>query len=132
MTARAKRGTLPLSAPAAVGRIRAIYADQERRIAELKEADHEKARAIVDRVEGARESDALALMLDALGIFIPGVEVSMAVPSDDDDPTAGDTASTNDVPSRPTLEEYAEPSELPAGARDYVPSPLAQSARRGR
>jgi hypothetical protein len=116
---RAPRNSAPLTAHSAIGKIRAIYADQGRRIADLKFADDDKARAIVDRVEGAKESEALTLMLDALNIYISAPDT---IAAESTDFVAGPA---DDVPSRPAIEEYAEPR----GVTEYVPGPAAQAAR---
>ena len=106
---RAPRNSKPMSAHDAVGKIRAIYADQGRRIAALCEEDNAKARAIGARVQGADETYALNLMLNALGIDLAAqpTNAEIAAEAPDDAPDSAD-----DVPSRPANEEYAVPERL--------------------
>ncbi len=109
--AKKKRNTTPLSAHDAVGKIRGIYADQEERIAvttrRIRFEDDQKAQAFAARVEGAEERGAMDAMLKALCICVPAplslMEVDVAGVADDE-PAAGDVV--DDVPSRPSLEEY--------------------------
>lgn len=115
---RAKRNTTPLSAEQCVARVRAIFSGQKERIAALIRSDVEDAQKLVARVPTGPELETCLTLLRAINITLP--VAGEAEPEQDDAPE------TDDTPSRPGLAGY---DEVPRGATDYVPSPLAQAAR---
>lgn len=67
---RAPRNSKPLTADAIVKKVRAIYATQARRIAELKTEDELEASKLLGRAENEDEHAAARAMLSAVGIVI--------------------------------------------------------------
>jgi mannose-1-phosphate guanylyltransferase len=109
---RAPRNTKPLSADAIVKKVRAIYATQARRIAELKSEDEIEASRLISRALDEDENAAARAMLSAVGIVITVID-----------------AEYDDVESAPP--EAATTGE-PRGVSDYVPGPAARAARAAR
>ncbi len=134
MTTRSPRNTTALTKGQAVDRIASLHESAEERyhvaLAELRDADGQRMRAILARVPAA-DREAAERMLAALGIELPETPrtdgrscFDVARDGDIDEPAVGDVV--EDVPSRTPLDE------LPRGAQPYTPSAVAQAAMKGR
>lgn len=134
---RAKRNSRLLSADAIVKKVRAIYATQERRIAALKSEDELAASKLLGRALNEDEHAAARAMLSAVGIIITVIDAEYddieegsspdAAEAPDEDSDAGVEYGT--MPPQIAAEFPEKVDELPRGATEYRPGPVAQAAR---
>jgi hypothetical protein len=131
-----KRNGTPLTPGHAVDMLTALDTEQaaeEREAVEAVRARFEKKRATIRNRVPVELHGKLSAMLDAVTIADgpPWTEDTLKCQQAEErreSTTAPESIApaSDDVPSRPSLEEY----ELPAGARDYVPGPAAIAARK--